>query len=140
MGVAEFRTSFEAGDIEAAYAQFAPAFALYHTGHADPTTEPAHLRGTLKLARDVFGPEFRFTDHLVGGVYHGLPWTTRINGFPTEGVDLFKVDEHDRIVEFRISMRPFESIREWMATLRLVTGKTSVHDPDPPAAGRPTAG
>lgn len=131
MSVPEFRRAFEAGDHDAAFAQLAPECAFYHAGHVEPTTDQRILRPALRLAREAFGSEFRFTDHLVGDVFHALPWTARINALAAEGVDLLRVDPDGRIRELRILMRPYEAIGEFMAAMRAASGKAAPHTPPP---------
>jgi hypothetical protein len=113
LGVLEFQRSFEAGDGEGFVADLAPGFKFFHAGHAAPTTDHDVLRRIIPFARNAMGPEFRFTDHMVGEEYHALPWVSRIGEYEADGVDLIKEDDDGRLLEVRITMRPLEALLLW---------------------------
>ena len=131
MGAADFRQNFEAGNIEAVLADFAPDIAVYHAGQPDPSSSPAFHEVMFPALRAVLGPEFRFTD-LVRAQAHGaeyalLPWSTVIDGIDTEGIDLVREAQDGRLAEIRFVMRPLAAIQ---AVHRLMKERTG-----PPPSG-----
>jgi hypothetical protein len=137
MGADEFRANFEAGDIDAVLADFAPDHVTYHAGQAEPTSDPGFLRKLWPAARAVLGDEFHFTDRVEaqvhGGRYVLLPWTTLIDGIEAEGVDFVKEDDDGRVLEIRITMRPLQAIEAFSAAMTARLGEFS--DTHPPPAG-----
>ena len=109
-----FRQNFEARNIEAVLADFAPDVAVYHAGQPDPSSSPPFHEAMFPALRDVLGPEFHFTD-LVRAQAHGaeyalLPWTAVVDGIDAEGVDLVREAPDGRVAEIRFAMRPLAAI------------------------------
>jgi len=56
------------------------------------------------------GPSFRYVKHLASGDTAMLEFETEMAGKYVNGVDIIRVDEHGRIVEFRVMVRPLQAV------------------------------
>lgn len=137
MGAAEFRRDFEAGDIDAVVAGFAPGFRVYHAGQTEATADPSVLQVMFPALREVLGDRFHFSD-CVSAAAHGeqfmlLPWTAVIGGIEAEGVDLIREDDRGRLLELRFAMRPIAAIHALSEEMQSRLG--AFHAPRPPDSG-----
>jgi hypothetical protein len=115
MGAAAFRENFEAGNIEAVLADFAPDIAVYHAGQSEPSSSHAFHKVMFPALRVVLGPDFHFSD-LVRAQAHGaeyalLPWTAIVDGIDADGADFVREAPDGRLAEIRFAMRPLEAVQ-----------------------------
>jgi hypothetical protein len=130
-GAAVFRRGFQLGDFAEIFACLAAGFSFYHAAYPEPTPDGPFLRAALRGAREAFGPDFRFTDHVRGETFDLLPWVATIGGLDAEGVDLVREDGDGRLLEVRITMRPIQAIQLFSDAMLLKLK----HRPDSEAAG-----
>jgi hypothetical protein len=55
-------------------------------------------------------PSFRYVREIVGASEAVLEFVVEIDGIEVNGVDLIRWDERDRIVEFKVMIRPLKAI------------------------------
>ena len=66
----------------------------------------------LTAAADVLGGEgFRYTKQVLSGDTAVLEFETEVDGKHVNGVDIVRCDEHGRIVEFRVMLRPLQAVQ-----------------------------
>jgi hypothetical protein len=86
-----------------------------------PQRGKALTRAYLAAAIHVFGnPSFRYVREIVGPTDAMLEFETTIDGILINGVDLLRWNESNRIVEFKVLIRPLKAIQlihERMATM-----------------------
>lgn len=58
------------------------------------------------------GDNFRYVRELYGKWDAVLEFETEIDGVVINGVDLIKWDEHDRIIEFKVMVRPLKAVNQ----------------------------
>ena len=56
------------------------------------------------------GPSFRYVKHLASGDTAMLEFETEMGGKYVNGVDIIRVDDSGRIVEFRVMVRPLQAV------------------------------
>lgn len=56
------------------------------------------------------GPSFRYVRHLASGDTAMLEFETEMAGKYINGVDIIRVDDSGRIVEFRVMVRPLQAV------------------------------
>ena len=56
------------------------------------------------------GPSFRYVKHLASGDTAMLEFETEMAGKYVNGVDIIRVDDSGRIVEFRVMVRPLQAV------------------------------
>ena len=56
------------------------------------------------------GPSFRYVKHLASGDTAMLEFETEMAGKYVNGVDIMRVDDSGRIVEFRVMVRPLQAV------------------------------
>lgn len=56
------------------------------------------------------GPSFRYVKHLASGDTAMLEFETEMGGKYVNGVDIIRVDDSGRIVEFRVMVRPLHAV------------------------------
>ena len=56
------------------------------------------------------GPSFRYVKHVLAGDTAVLEFETEMGGKYVNGVDIIRVGEHGRIVEFRVMVRPLQAL------------------------------
>lgn len=56
------------------------------------------------------GGGFRYTKQVLAGDTAVLEFETTVAGKYVNGVDIIRIDEHDRIVEFRVMIRPLQAV------------------------------
>ncbi len=103
--------------------------ALYEVLHDDvvlyspvvftPPTGKAIVATYLTAAKATFaaigfdapsGPSFRYVKHLASGDTAMLEFETEMNGKYVNGVDIIRIDDSGRIVEFRVMVRPLQAV------------------------------
>ncbi len=57
------------------------------------------------------GGAFQYTKQVLSGATAVLEFETRVEGKYVNGVDIIRCDDTDRIVEFRVMMRPLQGIQ-----------------------------
>ena len=58
----------------------------------------------------VDGPSFRYVKHVISRDTAVLEFETGMCGKYVNGVDIIRVDEHGKIVEFRVMVRPLQAL------------------------------
>jgi hypothetical protein len=56
------------------------------------------------------GPSFRYVKHLASGDIAMLEFETEMAGKYVNGVDIIRIDDSGRIVEFRVMVRPLQAV------------------------------
>ena len=56
------------------------------------------------------GPSFRYVKQVIAGDTAVLEFETEMGGKYVNGVDIIRVNEHGRIVEFRVMVRPLQAL------------------------------
>ena len=56
------------------------------------------------------GPSFRYVKQVIAGDTAVLEFETERGGKYVNGVDIIRVNEHGRIVEFRVMVRPLQAL------------------------------
>ena len=56
------------------------------------------------------GPSFRYVKHLASGDTAMLEFETEMAGKYVNGVDIIRIDDSGRIVEFRVMVRPLQAV------------------------------
>lgn len=140
MAAEDFRRNFQAGDIDAMIAGFAPGFRVFHAGQEESTSDPDFIRIMFRTIRAVFGDQFRFSDCVPvqahGEPYKVLPWTTVIDGIKTEGFDLVKEDGQGRLLELRVAIRPASALQAISLGMKARLGDfLATHGPDASSEG-----
>jgi hypothetical protein len=57
-----------------------------------------------------FNPSFRYVREVVTGHDAVLEFETQIDGITVNGVDMIRVDDQGRIVDFKVMLRPLKAI------------------------------
>jgi hypothetical protein len=72
------------------------------------------------------GGRFRYTKQVLSGDTAVLEFETTVEGLYVNGVDIIRCDEHGRIVEFRVMLRPLQAVnlvhRQMASTLGAMDG------------------
>lgn len=75
--------------------------------HGKPVTK-AYLSAAFAV---FFNPSFRYVREIVGPRDAMLEFETTIDGVLVNGVDIIRWDAQDRIVEFKVMVRPLKAIQ-----------------------------
>ena len=100
-----FRAAVERADLDAAVALLAEDVAF----RSPAVFKPYEGRETVgTILRTIFQvlEDFRYTDELDGDGIHGLVFEARVGDRTLQGIDLLRPDEHGRIAEFTVMIRP----------------------------------
>ncbi|MFV2173944.1 nuclear transport factor 2 family protein [Actinomadura sp. LOL_016] len=103
----EFRKAVEAGDVDAAIALLADDVVFVspvaHKPYAGRAITAAIIRGVFRVFED-----FRYLSEFDGadGREHALLFKTRVGDREIDGCDFLRVDEHGKIVELMVMVRP----------------------------------
>jgi ketosteroid isomerase-like protein len=92
---------------------------LYSPVVFTPTRGKAIVATYLTAAKATFaavgfdassGPSFRYVKHLASGDTAMLEFETEMGGKCVNGVDIIRIDDSGRIVEFRVMVRPLQAV------------------------------
>ena len=100
-----FRAAVEQADLDAAVALLAEDVVF----RSPAVFKPYEGRETVgTILRTIFQvlEDFRYTDELDGDGIHGLVFEARVGDRTLQGIDLLRPDEHGRIAEFTVMIRP----------------------------------
>ena len=116
MDVHPFRAAWETRDLAAWSSNFAPDVVLY-----SPMIKMT-FRGreaATELYRVLFGAleEFQITDEFAREDEYACYWLAKAGGRTIEGSDLIRHDEHGKIAEVRVFIRPLASIAIFAAAV-----------------------
>lgn len=76
-----------------------------------PQHGKAIARKYLRAAFQVFfNPSFRYVREIVGPCDAMLEFETQIDGVLVNGVDIIKWNDHGKIIEFKVMVRPLKAI------------------------------
>ncbi len=100
-----FRAAVERADLDAAVALLAEDVAFRSPAVFKPY-EGRETVGTILRAIFQVLEDFRYTDELEGDGIHGLVFEARVGNRTLQGIDLLRPDEHGRIGEFTVMIRP----------------------------------
>jgi hypothetical protein len=84
---------------------YSPAVFTPQEGRAKAAT---YLRAASKLFGDT---DFRYVGHWYGDRSAVLEFVATIDGFHVNGVDMIGWNDDDRIVSFKVMMRPFKGLQ-----------------------------
>ncbi|WP_102126975.1 nuclear transport factor 2 family protein [Deinococcus planocerae] len=104
-----YRLAMQAGDPEAVARSLAPDVVMHVAVHDQPVVGREAARLVFTLLREVFS-DFRFTREFEAGDERGLVFETRVEGIPSEGVNLLRFGEHGLIREFTVMLRPLSAL------------------------------
>ena len=77
------------------------------------------------------GPSFRYVKHVVSGDTAVLEFETEMGGKYVNGVDIIRLDDTGKIVEFRVMVRPLQALN---AVHALMGAQLATLDPKSRAA------
>ena len=100
-----FRSAVEQGDLDAAVALLAEDVVFRSPAVFKPYEGPGTVGTILRTISEVL-EDFRYTDELDGDGIHGLVFEARVGDRTLQGIDLLRPDEHGRIAEFTVMIRP----------------------------------
>lgn len=81
---------------------------VVHTPQRGKPVAKAYLSAAFAV---FFGPSFRYVREIVGPSDAMLEFETTIDGVVVNGVDIIKWNAEDRIVEFKVMVRPLKGIQ-----------------------------
>jgi hypothetical protein len=105
MAGSAFRAAVEAKDIDAATALLADEVTFNSPVVHKPYAGRETVATILRTAFGVF-EDFRYTDELEADGAHALIFRARVGDRELQGLDLIRTDEHGRIVDFTVMVRP----------------------------------
>lgn len=80
---------------------------VVHTPQAGKQIAKLYLGAAFKV---FFNESFRYVREIVGPHDAALEFQVEIDGIAVNGIDLIKWDDADRIVEFKVMLRPLKAI------------------------------
>lgn len=90
----------------------------------------------LSAAVAVLGPTLRYVREWYGETSAVLEFTARLGELDVHGVDLLTWDEHDRLTEFTVMVRPVRALEALVAAMREELGRAGeTGGPRRPAGG-----
>ncbi len=81
---------------------------VVHTPQRGKAVTQAYLGAAFAV---FFNPSFRYVREIVGPSDAMLEFETTIDGVLVNGVDIIRWDAQDRIVEFKVMVRPLKAIQ-----------------------------
>jgi hypothetical protein len=96
---------------------------VVHTPQVGKTMAKAYLGAAFKV---FFNPTFRYVREIVGPSDAMLEFETTIDGVLVNGVDIIKWNQDNRIIEFKVMVRPLKGmnvIHERMAAMLASSGR-----------------
>lgn len=80
---------------------------VVHTPQRGKQITAAYLSAAFSV---FFNPTFRYVREIVGASDAMLEFETEIDGIVVNGVDIIKWNEHGRIIEFKVMLRPLKAV------------------------------
>lgn len=80
---------------------------ILHTPQAGKQIVKLYLSAAFAV---LAGPQFRYVREVIGDTDAALEFETEIDGIHINGVDLVRWDEHGRIVDFKVMLRPLKAV------------------------------
>ena len=80
---------------------------VVHTPQVGKTITAAYLGAAFTV---FFNPTFKYVREVVGATDAMLEFETTINGIVVNGVDIIKWNQENKIVEFKVMVRPLKAI------------------------------
>jgi len=80
---------------------------VVHTPQRGRKISAAYLSAAFSV---FFNPTFRYVREIVGASDAMLEFETEIDGIMVNGVDIIKWNEHGRIIEFKVMLRPLKAV------------------------------
>ncbi len=80
---------------------------VVHTPQRGKQLTAMYLKAAFKV---FFNESFRYVREIVGENDAVLEFEVEIEGIVVNGVDLIKWNEHDKIVEFKVMLRPLKAV------------------------------
>lgn len=109
MGRQAFREAIESHDIEAAIAQLADDVVFRSPVVYKPYEGAEAVGGLLRFVSEVF-EDFRYVNQLDSDDGMALIFEARVGEKQLQGLDLFRFDENDRIIELTVMVRPMSGM------------------------------
>jgi len=131
-----FRQAVETGDLDAMVEALAPDVRLYSPTMPQPLHGRARVRAIFNALHNIF-EDFEYTRQLAGGPpghpaehtsAHALVFRCRVGDEQIEGMDLFDLDEHDRIATFTVMIRPLAGLNALAQAIAARLGQTRPAD------------
>lgn len=80
---------------------------VVHTPQRGKALSMMYLSGALQILKN---ESFRYVREIVGDREAVLEFTTEIDGIVINGIDLIKWNDEDKIVDFKVMVRPLKAI------------------------------
>jgi SnoaL-like domain len=109
MRSASLRAAVEAGDLAAMVETLAPDVVFHGPVISTPFVGREQV-GVLFEALLASFEEIRYTGQLASADVEVLAFTARVGKRQVEGMDLLRFDEHGKIREFRVAIRPLSAL------------------------------
>ncbi|MHB8513558.1 MAG: nuclear transport factor 2 family protein [Actinomycetota bacterium] len=112
----EFRKAVEARDIDRAVECLADDIVFHSPVLFKPFVGKQAAHAVLSAAIATF-EDFRYVGEMEGDEWTGLLFAARVGDKQIEGIDLLRLNEHGKIAEFTVMLRPMQAVTEFASRM-----------------------